>query len=55
MASTALQEITVLLRAWNEGGGSGAGKAAALGNEAYLRLVEAQQVNWQNRAHFFGV
>jgi len=23
-------------------------------NEAYLRLVDQQQVNWQNRAHFFG-
>ena len=24
-------------------------------NEAYLRLVEAQDVPWQSRAHFFGV
>jgi hypothetical protein len=24
----------------------------ALVNEAYLRLVEVQQMNWQNRAHF---
>jgi len=23
-------------------------------NEAYLRLVDQQRVNWQNRAHFFG-
>lgn len=27
----------------------------ALVNEAYLRLVEDAQVDWQNRAHFFGV
>ena len=27
----------------------------ALINEAYIRLVEAQRVNWQNRAHFFGI
>jgi len=27
----------------------------ALVNEAYLRLVEVQQMNWQNRAHFLGV
>jgi RNA polymerase sigma factor (TIGR02999 family) len=26
----------------------------ALVNEVYLRLVDQQQVNWQNRAHFFG-
>ena len=24
-------------------------------NEAYLRLVEARGVNWQNRAHFLAV
>lgn len=27
----------------------------ALVHEAYLRLVDQTQVNWQNRAHFFGV
>ena len=27
----------------------------ALVNEAYLRLVDWKQVQWQNRAHFFGV
>lgn len=27
----------------------------ALVNEAYLRLVELQQMQWQNRAQFFGV
>ena len=27
----------------------------ALVNEAYLRLVDQRQVDWQNRAHFFGV
>ena len=27
-------------------------QATALVNEAYLRLVDVQQVNWQNRAHF---
>ena len=30
-------------------------QATALVNEAYLRLVDARQVSWQNRAHFFGV
>jgi RNA polymerase sigma factor (TIGR02999 family) len=24
-------------------------------NEAYLRLIDANNINWQNRAHFFGV
>jgi RNA polymerase sigma-70 factor (ECF subfamily) len=27
----------------------------ALVHEAYLRLVDQSSVNWQNRAHFFGV
>jgi RNA polymerase sigma factor (TIGR02999 family) len=30
-------------------------QATALVNEAYLRLVEQKHVQWQNRAHFFGV
>jgi RNA polymerase sigma-70 factor (ECF subfamily) len=28
-------------------------QATALVNEAYLRLINSRQVNWQNRAHFF--
>jgi DNA-directed RNA polymerase specialized sigma24 family protein len=27
----------------------------ALVHEAYLKLVEQRSVNWQSRAHFFGV
>jgi RNA polymerase sigma factor (TIGR02999 family) len=30
-------------------------QATALVHEAYLRLVEQRSVNWQSRAHFFGV
>ncbi len=30
-------------------------QTSALVNEAYLRLVDAQGVGWQNRAHFFAV
>ena len=30
-------------------------QATALVNEAYLRLVDAQHVNWQNRAHFLAM
>ena len=30
-------------------------QATALVNEAYLRLIEVQHVNWQNRAHFLAV
>lgn len=30
-------------------------QTSALVNEAYLRLVDVQKVNWQNRAQFFGV
>ena len=28
---------------------------AALVNEAYLKLVDMQRVEWKNRAHFFGI
>lgn len=30
-------------------------QATALVNEAFLRLVDAQQVQWQDRAHFLGI
>jgi RNA polymerase sigma factor (TIGR02999 family) len=30
-------------------------QATALVNEAYLRLVDQNQVQWQSRAHFFGI
>jgi len=30
-------------------------QVTALVNEAYLRLIDASQMRWQNRAHFFGV
>jgi RNA polymerase sigma-70 factor (ECF subfamily) len=30
-------------------------QTSALVNEAYLRLVDQRSVQWQNRAHFFGV
>src|SRR5215813_12427855 len=30
-------------------------QTTALVNEAYLRLVDLKQVQWQNRAHFFGI
>ena len=30
-------------------------QTTALVNEAYVRLVDCQRVNWQNRAHFFAV
>jgi RNA polymerase sigma factor (TIGR02999 family) len=30
-------------------------QTAALINETYVRLIESGDVNWQNRAHFFGV
>ena len=30
-------------------------QTTALINETYLRIVDQDRVNWQNRAHFFGV
>jgi len=30
-------------------------QTTALLNEAYLRLVDAAKVNWENRAHFYGI
>jgi RNA polymerase sigma factor (TIGR02999 family) len=30
-------------------------QTTALVNEAYLRLIDGKQVNWQNRAHFFAI
>jgi RNA polymerase sigma-70 factor, ECF subfamily len=36
-------------------GGQHTLQPTALVHEAYLRLIDQTQVNWQNRAHFFGV
>ena|SRR5581483_1712469 len=30
-------------------------QTSALVNEAYLRLIDQHRVEWQNRAHFFGI
>lgn len=30
-------------------------QTTALVHEAYLKLIDASQVDWQNRAHFFGI
>jgi DNA-directed RNA polymerase specialized sigma24 family protein len=30
-------------------------QATALVNEAYLKLVKQNAVNWQGRSHFFGI
>ena len=30
-------------------------QATALVNEAYIRLVDETRIQWQNRAHFFGI
>src|SRR5438552_2258264 len=30
-------------------------QATALVNEAYMRLIDINQVQWQNRAHFFAI
>jgi len=30
-------------------------QTSALVNEAFLRLIDCRQVDWQNRAHFFGI
>jgi RNA polymerase sigma-70 factor (ECF subfamily) len=30
-------------------------QATALVNEAFLRLIDARQVAWQDRAHFLGI
>ena len=30
-------------------------QTSALVNEAFIRLIDQQQVHWKNRAHFFGI
>ena len=30
-------------------------QTSALGNEAYIRLIDQRRVRWQSRAHFFGI
>jgi RNA polymerase sigma factor (TIGR02999 family) len=40
---------------WPDGSAYRNPQTAALVNEAYLRLVNSRQANWQNRAHFFAI
>lgn len=51
-----LQELRRLARRYMFGERAGHTlQTTALVNEAYLRLVNSQRVNWQNRAHFFAI
>jgi RNA polymerase sigma factor (TIGR02999 family) len=50
------QELRRLARRYMFGERQGhALQTTALVNEAYLRLLGSQKVNWQNRAHFFAI
>lgn len=50
------QELRRLARAYMFGERAGHTlQTTALVNEAYLRLVNARQISWQNRAHFFAL
>src|SRR5579863_3278687 len=50
------QELRRLARRYMFGERSGHTlQTTALVNEAYLRLVNSRQVNWQNRARFFAI
>lgn len=42
-------------RALNRNAGDGNFQTTALVNEAYLRLVDVKQIDWQNRVHFYAV
>lgn len=41
--------------AWLESRAGHSLQATALVNEAYLRLIDTQQVRWQDRAHFLAM
>jgi len=50
------QELYRLARAYLRGERAGHTlQTTALVNEAYLRLIDATRMRWQNRAHFFAV
>lgn len=42
-------------RALSKNGGDGSFQTTALVNEAYLKLIDVKQIEWQNRVHFFAV
>src|SRR5947209_15455174 len=49
-------ELHRLARRYMKGERSGHSlQTTALVNEAYMRLVDYKRMQWQNRAHFFGV
>jgi RNA polymerase sigma factor (TIGR02999 family) len=50
------QELHRLARVYMRGEAAGHTlQTTALVNEAYLRLIDASRMRWQNRAHFFAV
>jgi RNA polymerase sigma-70 factor, ECF subfamily len=50
------QELHRLAKAYMRGERAGHTlQTTALVNEAYLRLIGTEQMNWQNRAHFYAV
>lgn len=50
------QELRRLARHYMRGQPAGHTlQTTALVNEAYLKLIDSSQVNWQNRAHFFAI
>ena len=50
------QELRTLAhRALVKNTGDGNFQTTALVNEAYLRLIDVKNVDWQNRVHFFAV
>jgi RNA polymerase sigma-70 factor (ECF subfamily) len=56
LAPLIYNELRRLARRYMAGESSGHTlQTTALVNEAYLRLVDQQEVRWQNRAHFFGI
>ncbi len=44
-----------MLVAWGQGEEAAMHQLMPLVNEAYLKLVDCQRVQWQDRAHFFAV
>src|SRR6266404_3728585 len=47
--------VTQLLQQWSHGDDAALAELTALVNEAYLRLADQTNPNWQSRAHFFAV
>src|SRR6266567_3818300 len=55
MTASSSHTVTQLLRAWRQGDAAALDQLVPVVYEADMRLMDCEQVNWKDRAHFFAI